>query len=57
MGVGNNLMDNAKTVKRIIAPSINAFDKYDEIISEAKKQNKENLILISLRTYCYNFSK
>ena len=50
-------MDNAKTVKGIIAPSINAFDKYDEIISETKKQNKENLILILLRTYCHNFSK
>lgn len=56
IGVGNDLMDNAKTIKRIIAPSINAFDKYDEIISETKKQNKESLILISLRSYCYSFS-
>lgn len=48
---------DAKTIKIIIVPSINAFDKYDEIISETKKQNKENLILISLRIYSYNFSK
>ena len=48
MGVGNDLLDNCKSIKRIICPSENAFDKYDEIISELKKQSKDSLILIAL---------
>lgn len=48
MGVGNDLLDNCKSIKRIICPSENAFDKYDEIISELKKQPKDSLILIAL---------
>ena len=27
MGVGNDLLDNCKSIKRIICPSENAFDK------------------------------
>lgn len=31
-GVGNDLLDNAKSVTRILCPPRNAFDKYDEIL-------------------------
>ncbi len=47
-GVGNDLYDNARSVKRILGPATNAFDKYDEML-EAITQNvsKEKLILLS----------
>lgn len=48
MGVGNDLLDNCKSIKRIICPSENAFDKYEEILSKLKEQNKESLILMAL---------
>ena len=48
LGVGNDLLDNAKTIKRILGPSKQAFDKYDEILEEAKKTDKSSLILLAL---------
>lgn len=48
LGVKNNLFDNAKSINRILAPNENAFDKYDLILKEILKQNKEKLILIAL---------
>lgn len=48
LGVGNDLFDNAKSIKRIICPTENAYDKYNEILSSAKKQNKDTLFLIAL---------
>lgn len=48
MGVGNDLLDNAASVQRILAPTEQAFDRYDEIFAEAKRQDKEKLILIVL---------
>ena len=50
MGLGNDLFNNTKSIKRIICPAVNAFNLYDKIISYVKKLNidKKNLILISL---------
>lgn len=48
LGVGNDLFDNAKNIKRILAPATNAYEKYEDIIAEAKKQNKDVLFLIAL---------
>ena len=48
VGIGNDLLDNANSIKRIIAPSEDAFDFYDEILKEAKKYEKERLYLIAL---------
>ena len=49
IGVGNDLINNAKSIKRIICPTINAFDVYDKIINEIViKIKKQILILISL---------
>ncbi|MFJ7728149.1 SP_1767 family glycosyltransferase [Neobacillus sp. NPDC097160] len=48
LGIGNNLFDNAKSIKRILCPAINAFAKYDQILAEVKKQSKSKLILIAL---------
>lgn len=48
MGVGNDLFSTAKSIKRILAPSTQAFNKYDEILSEALKYDKDTLFLIAL---------
>lgn len=48
IGVNNNLLKNAEEIKRIIAPSKNAFEKYDDIFKEVLKFSKETLILIAL---------
>lgn len=48
MGVGNDLFSSAKSIKRILAPSTQAFSKYNEILKEAQKQNKDVLFLIAL---------
>lgn len=47
-GQGNDLLDNAKSVHRILCPTKNAFSYYDEILCEAKKTSKESLILCAL---------
>ena len=48
MGVGNDLFDNARSIQRVLAPSENAFDKYDEILKAVLNQNKDKLCLIAL---------
>ena len=48
LGLGNNLFDKAKSIKRILAPSEDAFSKYDDILYEALKTDKDTLILIAL---------
>lgn len=48
LGVGNDLFSCAKSIKRILAPSTQAFNKYDDILKEAKKQNNDVLFLIAL---------
>lgn len=47
IGVGNDLLNNAKSIKRIIIPAEEAFSKYDEILDTVLKMNKKSLILIS----------
>lgn len=48
LGIGNDLFDNANSIKRIICPSRDAFSKYDEILKEIIKYSNKNLILIAL---------
>lgn len=47
-GVNNDLLANASSVKRILCPSQNAFDKYESILSEALKQDKNALFLLAV---------
>lgn len=47
-GVGNDLLDNAKSVERILCPAVDAFGCYDRILAEAKKIDKKRLVLIAL---------
>lgn len=46
LGVGNDLFDNARSIHRIIAPSKNAFNKYDEIFHSAQKVSLEDPLFI-----------
>ena len=48
LGVGNDLLDGTHSVKRILCPSKEAFEKYNEILVEVKRYNKDCLILIAL---------
>lgn len=48
LGVGNDLFDNARSIRRILCPPRDAFDKYDAIVDEAKKLNRNSLLLIAL---------
>ena len=47
-GVGNDLLNNTKSIKRLICPTLNAFKVYNKIIAETISIQKKNLILISL---------
>ncbi|GAA5394642.1 GT-D fold domain-containing glycosyltransferase [Streptococcus uberis] len=50
-GVGNTLFDNAKAIKRILCPSTNAFDYYDDILNasiDIAKNQKDIIILVAL---------
>ncbi|MBE5953783.1 MAG: DUF1792 domain-containing protein [Lachnospiraceae bacterium] len=48
MGVGNDLFDNASDIIRILGPAEHAFDKYDELLAEALKQDRDRLVLIAM---------
>lgn len=48
LGVGNDLLDNAKSIRRILGPGVNAFDFYDQIMKEAFKIQKDVLFLVAL---------
>ncbi len=48
LGMGNDLFDNTKSVKRILCPVSQCFDKYDEILAEVKKHSKDALYILAL---------
>lgn len=48
-GIGNDLLDNALSVKRILAPAENSFERYEEIkASLLKHARQDTLILLCL---------
>lgn len=49
LGVGNDLFDHAKSIKRIIGPPTDAFDVYNSLLNYIKQQgSKNNLYLLAL---------
>lgn len=48
LGIGNDLFKGASCIERIICPSTNAFEKYEDILNEVRKHDKSKLILIAL---------
>lgn len=47
-GVGNDLLDTARSVERIIGPASDAYGRMDEIIACCRKYPKDRLFLVSL---------
>ena len=47
-GIGNDLLNNAKSIKRILCPTRNSYSLYDKILKSVLNFDKSNLILISL---------
>lgn len=48
LGVGNDLFDGARSIRRILCPPRDAFSRYDDILGEALKLEKDALFLIAL---------
>ena len=48
LGVGNDLIDNARSIRRILCPPRDAFERLEDIKREACKVEKEALFLIAL---------
>lgn len=48
MGEGNNLLENAEIIDRIICPAENAYREYDNILSKALRYDREVMFLIAL---------
>lgn len=48
LGVGNDFFSNAKSVQRILCPTKNAFEKYEEILKSAKNYGEGKLIIAAL---------
>ncbi len=47
-GVGNDLFAQARSVRRILCPAVNAFDRYDAILQQAEKLERNCLILLAI---------
>jgi len=48
LGVGNDLFDNAKSIKRILGPQTNAFKSYDAIKEAAMSFDETHLFILAL---------
>lgn len=48
LGVGNDLFSNATSIKRVLCPATNAFDRYDEIVKAVTDVWRGELILLAL---------
>lgn len=47
-GVGNDLLDNANIIKRVLCPAKDAFDKYDILVDYLKSFDNKPIFLICL---------
>ena len=48
IGVGNDFLKKAKSVKRILGPTTNAYSRIDQIEEKAKSFPKDTLFLLAL---------
>lgn len=49
LGIGSDLFDEVKTIRRIICPATDAFDLYDEILQTTlEKATSDTLVLLAL---------
>ena len=52
LGVGNNLFRNARSIRRILCPAVNAYEYYDEILNVTEHNVNGGLVLIALGGNC-----
>ena len=48
LGFGNDLFDNARSVRRILGPLAQAFSQYDNLLAEVKKIEKSALLIFAI---------
>jgi glycosyltransferase family protein len=48
LGMGNDLFSNALQVERILGPAHHAFTKFDELLEESSKHDKDKLVLVAM---------
>ena len=48
LGYGNDLFSNARSIKRILCPKVDAYSAYDRIFAVCKKQSKNCLFILAL---------
>ena len=48
LGIGNDLFENTNSIERILCPAKNAFSKYNEILEQVIKVDKNKLILLAI---------
>ena len=48
LGMGNDLLDNAASVRRVLCPVAQCYDRADEIVAEIEKFDKSCLILLAI---------
>ena len=48
LGVGNDLFENAHSVRRILGPSAFAFSRYEALLAEVRKVEKSVLIIMAM---------
>lgn len=48
MGIGNDLFDNTRSIKRVLCPAENAFDVYPQILKTCIENNHGELVLMAL---------
>ncbi len=48
LGVGNNLFENARSIRRILGPSAYAFSQYDRLLAEVRKIEKSALLILAM---------
>lgn len=46
--LGNDLLSSAKNISRVLCPSKNAYEIYDQILEKSKSLDKNSLILLAL---------
>lgn len=48
LGIGNNLFDNAHSVRRILGPVTQAFSQYDDLLAQVRKIEKSALVILAM---------
>lgn len=47
-GVGNDLLSETKSVRRILGPEVNAFNQYEVLLERAKKERAVDAVILAL---------